>query len=132
MINSSPNIVVSTDLPGRILIFNKTAEIIFGYTEKKVIKKKIDFLFKDNDWSQEMLRKHLYTPREVVCVKENGTTFPASLLISNIRNTASKSIAKLYLFSDLTEKKEMEERLLLTEKLALYSELMGGIAHRPQ
>lgn len=130
MIDSSPNIVVSTNLTGRILIFNKTAEKTFGYIEKDVIKKKIDFLFKDNYFGEEMLRKYLRLPGEVVCVRKNKTTFPAFLLISGIRNAAGKSIAKLYLFSDLTEKKEMEERLLLSEKLALYSELMGGIAHQ--
>jgi len=130
LIDSSPNIVISTDLSGRILIFNKTAETIFGYMEEEVLKKKIDFLFTGIQFNKGSERKIFYASKEVTCVKKDQTTFPTSIRISDIKNTRGNSIAKLYLLFDLTEKKEIEERLHLSEKLALYSELMGGIAHQ--
>jgi PAS domain S-box-containing protein len=130
LIDSSPNIVISTDLSDEILIFNQTAEKTFGYVEEEVIKRKIDCLFTDIPLPIKGDRSDSPELQEVVCVKKDQTIFPASLRISDIKNTRGKSIAKLYLLSDLTEKKEMEERLLLSEKLALYSELMGGIAHQ--
>jgi signal transduction histidine kinase len=52
------------------------------------------------------------------------------MLASEVENAAGRKVAKMMLLSDLTEQKAMEERLFLTEKLALYSELMGGIAHQ--
>jgi two-component system NtrC family sensor kinase len=128
LIDSSPNIVISTDHSGRILIFNKTAETIFGYREEEVMKKKIDFLFTAEQTG--LNRKMATIPEEVVCLRKDQTTFPASIRLFDIKNTRGKSIATLYLISDLTEKKEMEERLHLSEKLALYAELMGGIAHQ--
>jgi len=130
LIDSSPNIVISTDLSDQILIFNQTAEKIFGYAEQEVIKRKIDYLLKDTPMSIKRDWSNLPRLQEVTCAKKDQTTFPASLRISDVRNTTGKSIAKLYLLSDLTEKREMEERLHLSEKLALYSELMGGIAHQ--
>jgi len=130
LIDSSPNIVISTDLNGRILIFNKRAEKIFGYTKKDVEKKKIDFLFKNVPMHKGKEGKNSHATKETLCLKKDQTTFPASLLISDVNNARGKIIAKLYLLSDLTEKKEMEERLLLSEKLAQYTELMGGIAHQ--
>jgi len=130
LIDSSPNIVISTDLTDRILIFNKTTETIFGYIEEEVMKKKIDFLFTGTQFSGGSDRKNFYATKEITCLKKDQTTFPASIRVSDIKNTRGKSIAKLYLLFDLTEKKEMEERLHLSEKLALYSELMGGIAHQ--
>ncbi|MBM4308292.1 MAG: PAS domain S-box protein [Deltaproteobacteria bacterium] len=128
LIDSSPNIVISTDHSGRILIFNKAAETIFGYREKEVMKKKIDFLFTIGQTG--LNRKKANIQGEVVCLRKDQTTFPALIRLFDIQNTRGKSIATLYLISDLTEKKEMEERLHLSEKLALYSELMGGIAHQ--
>jgi PAS domain S-box-containing protein len=129
LIDSSPNIVISTDHSGRILIFNKTAETIFGYLEKEVMKRKMDFLFTAGQ--PGLNRKNAASiPGEVVFVRKDQTTFPALIRLFDIKNTRGKSIATLYLISDLTEKKEMEERLHLSEKLALYSELMGGIAHQ--
>jgi len=130
LIDSSPNIVISTDLSDRVLIFNKTAEKTFGYMEENVVKKKIDFLFKEMPFNFKLSRENLSILREILCVRKNQTTFPASLRVSDIKNTSGKSVAKLFLLSDLTEKREMQERLFLSEKLALYSELMGGIAHQ--
>jgi len=130
LIDSSPNIVISADLSDRILIFNKTAEKTFGYKEEDVIRRRIDFLFKDMSSKVKGDPKYSPNPWEALCVKKNQTIFPASVRVSDIRNTAGRSVAKLYLLSDLTEKRELEERLLFSEKLALYSELMGGIAHQ--
>jgi len=60
----------------------------------------------------------------------DGSTFPASLTASYIVDSSGRRIGCLYILADLTEKKEMEERLSISEKLAVYSELMGGIAHQ--
>jgi two-component system, NtrC family, sensor kinase len=130
LIDSSPNIVIGADLNDKILIFNRTAEETFGYREEEVIKKKIDLLFKDRPLIGKGERRSSLPLKEIQCLKKTGTVFPVSLRISDIKNAEGKSIATLYLLSDLTEKKEMEERLHLSEKLALYSELMGGIAHQ--
>ena len=128
MLESSPNIVISTDLQGKILIFNRAAEKIFGYRRRDLIKKKIDRLFNDPKvfWGKE---GRAYCP-EILCVKKDGSLFPASMLASEVENAEGRKIAKMMLLSDLTEQKALEERLFLTEKLALYSELMGGIAHQ--
>lgn len=128
MIESSPNIVISTDLEGKILIFNRAAEKIFGYRRQELLKKKIDRLFKDLTFLSG--KKHRAFRPEVLCVKKDGSFFPASILASDVENAAGRKIARMVLLSDLTEQKAMEERLFLTEKLALYSELMGGIAHQ--
>ncbi len=128
IIESSPNIVISTDLEGKILIFNRTAERIFGYRRRDLLKKKVDRLFKDPTSFSEK-KGRAFRP-EILCVKKDGSLFPASILASDVENVAGRKIAKMMLLSDLTEQKAMEERLFLTEKLALYSELMGGIAHQ--
>ena len=130
LIDSSPNLVVSTDLSGCILVFNKTAERTFGYLKEEVLRRKIDLLCKAPPLGIERHITQSSPSQEVLCLKKDQTAFPASLLIFDIKNTSGESIAKLHLLSDLTERKELEERLLLSEKLALYSELMGGIAHQ--
>jgi len=130
LIDSSPNIVLSTNLNGEILFFNRTAEMIFGYTEKEVVGRKTDFLLRDLGKQGKKLGGSPRTFDEILCVKKDRSVFPASLTISNITNNAGKTTARLYLLNDLTEQKAMEERLRLSERLALYTELMGGIAHQ--
>ncbi len=130
LIDSSPSILISTDLAGKIISFNKTAEGTFGYKEPEVKKREIQVLFQNPvEADGRILSKHPI-PKEVLCLRKDRTSFPASILTTDIKNTARKTIAKLYVLSDLTERKAMEERLSLSEKLALYTELMGGIAHQ--
>jgi two-component system, NtrC family, sensor kinase len=125
LIDASPNLVISTDLDGRILIFNRTAEKAFGYMKEEVMNEKIELLFKEGEDPSPPP-----SPKEIRCIRKNQNSFPASLLVSDIKNIHGRPIAKLYLLADLTERKEMEERLFLSEKLALYTEWMGGIAHQ--
>jgi PAS domain S-box-containing protein len=130
LIDSSPSILISTDLTDKIISFNKTAEGSFGYKEQEVKKKEIQILFEDPFPEEGMDSSNALIPKEMLCLRKDQTTFPTSLLTTDIKNAAKKTIAKLYVLSDLTELKAMEERLLLSEKLALYTELMGGIAHQ--
>ena len=130
MIDSSPNIVITTDLTNHILIFNRTAENIFGYEKEEVLRRKIHFLFTEFPVPSKKGKSNLPALQEMTCVRKDKSIFPVSFLASDVRNAMGKAIAKLYLLNDLSEKKAMEERLFLSEKLALYSELMGGIAHQ--
>jgi two-component system sensor histidine kinase AtoS len=130
LIDSSPNIVISTDLRGRILIFNKTAERTFGYSEDEVLKRRIESLVRGPSAFDAEPREKWGGTREVLCIRKDQSDFPASVSVSDVRNAGGKRIGRLYLLTDLTEKKAIEERLLLSEKLALYTELMGGIAHQ--
>jgi len=130
LIDYSPNIVLSTNLNGEILFFNRTAEMSFGYTEKEVVGRKTDFLLKDLPKHGKKRGGSHRTFEEILCIKKDQSVFPASLTISNVKNNAGKTTARLYLLNDLTEKKAMEERLRLSERLVLYTELMGGIAHQ--
>lgn len=130
LIDYSPNIVLSTNLNGEILFFNRTAEMSFGYTEKEVVGRKTDFLLRDLRKHGKKLGGSPGAFEEILCVKKDQSVFPASLTISNVKDDAGKTSGRLYLLNDLTEKKAMEERLRLSERLALYTELMGGIAHQ--
>lgn len=130
LIDSSLNMIISTDLSDKIIVFSKMAEKVFGYNKKEVNNEKIDLLFKDISFQVKTERNKLSNPLEVLCVKKDRSTFPASLVFSDIKIASGKKIAKLFFLGDLTESKELEERLILSEKLALYTELMGGIAHQ--
>jgi PAS domain-containing protein len=73
LIDSSPNVVISTDLSDRIIIFNKTAEKTFGYVEEDVIKRKIDFLFKAMPFRGKGKGRHSPISPEILCVKKDQT-----------------------------------------------------------
>jgi len=66
---------------------------------------------------------------EIEAKKKNGETFPALLSLSTVRDDKGDPIAMMGLSRDITERRKMEEQLILTDRLASIGELASGIAH---
>lgn len=131
LIDSSPNTVITTDEDGFIRSSNKTAEEVFGYSKGEYFWKHISQIFADPSRIDEYLSNtNKGTHFEAMCKRKSGNIFPVSILVSDIKGKNNRRTLKLFLLYDITKEKEMEERLALSEELAIYSELMAGIAHQ--
>jgi PAS domain S-box-containing protein len=131
LIDSSPNIVVATNQADLIESANKTSAAIFGYDKSTFIGKHISFLLEtpsELDRYKSLASEE--TGVEVFCRKRNGGIFPARMKLRDIKDKCGVTQAKLFLLTDLSKEKEMEAKLALSEKLAIYSELMAGVAHQ--
>ena len=131
LVDSSPNMVFTTDTAGFIQTTNKTSERLLGYTRGDFLLKHISSVFADASKSEIILsRTGQVTKTELMCKKRNGTVFPARVRVNDIRRTDGSFKSKLFLLEDITWEKTMEDKLALSERLAIYSELMAGIAHQ--
>lgn len=145
VIQSSPNVIVATDLKGNIIIMNKVAEETLGYNAREIIgKMNIRKLYPEGvaDEMMELLRSPEYGGEgrlisyPIVKVSQNGTTVEGNLAAALIYDPNGIEIACVYIFTDLTERLEMErklrqiqEKLLQSEKLAAMGRLTSQIAH---
>lgn len=131
LIDSSPNVVITTDQKGIIKSANRTAEQVLHYGEDHLIGQHISFMFEEPA-ELDRCRSIALDGRavEVTCVRKDGAAFPTRMHVRDILGSTNEVQAKLFLFTDLTWEKRMEEKLALSEKLAIYSELMAGIAHQ--
>ena len=132
--------VISTNIEGRIVLMNKVAENLTGWTQEETIGKPICEVF-------HIINKETRKPCEdpVKRVIEQGGTYRLTndtILISRdgreriiadsgapIRDKESKVIGVVLVFRDITEKQKMEEELQKMEKLESLGVLAGGIAH---
>lgn len=131
LIDSSPNIVITTDQDYLIKSTNKTGINIFGYGKGSLIGKHISFLFMDHsEFDNNMVTALGETGVEIRCKKRDGKAFPAKMKLRDIKDKTGEIQAKLFILADLTKEKEMEAKLVLSEKHAIYSELMAGVAHQ--
>jgi two-component system NtrC family sensor kinase len=66
---------------------------------------------------------------EYTLLRADGTEFPAELSTSVLKSAAGNWAGHITIVRDVTERKAMEEQLMLTDRLASIGELASGIAH---
>ena len=131
--------IVSTDEQGRIILFNRAAEEMFGFTAAEVIKKPIEMLLPDRFHISHRQEVHDYAAtasaprtmghkREVVGRRGDGSEFPveATLCRCVLDGTMILTVA----IRDVTERKLLEEhrRLLNAELQHRMKNLMAVIS----
>ncbi|SFF82024.1 PAS domain S-box-containing protein/diguanylate cyclase (GGDEF) domain-containing protein [Duganella sp. CF458] len=113
--------VLTMDLNGFITSWNKGAERLFGYSAVEAVGRNIIFLYddEDEDLGDEFLEQGGRL-MEVRRRKKNGDVFWASLSLSQLCDMEDRSIGLVAYLTDITERKEAEERI---HHLAYYDAL---------
>ena len=145
LIMSSPNAIMTTDMKGNIIIWNKAAEETLGYKAEEVIgRMNIKQIYPEGVAKEvmKMMRGPEYggpgrlRSYPMVHVKRDGEIVEGNLSAAIIYDANGKEIASVGIFVDLKETLEMEgklrntqEQLLQSEKLAAMGRLTSQIAH---
>jgi len=118
----------------KIIQVNKRAEEIYGYSKEELIGQSTDILTPEKYSKQhkELLNKILKFGKvkkmifEEEGLRKDGTLFPIEISFSL---SQPKENTLISVMRDITERKEMEKKLLQSEKLKSLGELAGGVAH---
>jgi PAS domain S-box-containing protein len=131
LIDSSPNAIFAMTRSGEVELSNKKAEAMFGYDTASMLGMDVSQFFKDSS-EVSACKNESMTERSVEtnCVTKEGKSFPVRLQVSDIEDAEGAIQGKLYIFTDISHEKAMEAKLALSEKLAIYSEMMAGIFHQ--
>ncbi len=139
IINHAGEAIFLLDHAGRILEWNKAAEILFHLPRRNVLNRKIKSLDLDRDLAldraitdiRRLGRSFTYEAR---LEKENGQATQISVTLSSISQgsgpLADKSGSFVVIARDITSEKQLESRMSETEKLAGIGQLAAGIAHQ--
>jgi len=107
--------VISTDGDGRILTWNRGAEVLFGYTADEIRGQPIDILFTEEDRArgvpdQErwMARRDGRAADERRHLRKDGTTFFCSGVMTPLATANGQGFVKIA--RDVSESKHLEER----------------------
>jgi two-component system NtrC family sensor kinase len=124
------------DLNGAITEVNQRMVEIhaFGSKEELVGKKAFELVSpRDHERiaanMREAIKQGTVGSMEYTLLKANGTEFPAELSTSVLRDALGNPAGHITIVRDITERKVMQEQLMLTDRLASIGELASGIAH---
>jgi len=132
--------VLVTDLAGRILLLNKVAEELTGWTQEEALNLPLHKVFRIIETATGNFRADLVgdvlTKNDVVShadastfIAKDGTELLVVYNSAPIRDKSGDLIGVILAFRDITEKQKVEEELLRSRKLESIGILAGGIAH---
>ncbi len=131
LVDSSPSAVFSVVQDGSIRSANKTAGRIFSCSQGDLLWRQVSGLFADKLKINSLGTTESGTAgTEKLCLRKNGEVFKARVLVSNIQGGGEEHQNKLVIITDISQEKILEEKLAVSEKLAVYSELIAGIFHQ--
>ena len=135
VVESASDMVLSTDMEGRILTWNPAAEKISGYAFEEVLESPFPQFFIEDH--REEVRQTLSHLRETgstrlgswELLKKDGSRLQVSWVCSPMKNDLGQTVAMVALGRDQTEQRKLEAQLMQSQKLAALGVMAGGIAH---
>jgi PAS domain S-box-containing protein len=123
IVESSDDAIISKDINGIIMSWNRGAQRLFGYTSQEAVGKPVTILIPPNRYDEEprilerIRRGERTNHYETVRQRKDGSSVDISLTVSPIRDLRGKIIGASKIARDITERKRAEERqdLLLRE-----------------
>lgn len=144
VIDSSVDAIVSADLSGKVLLFNRAASGVFGYSPEDIIGKANVQIFYPQGVAQEVMRKirgsehggsGLLEDYRVDMLSRTGETIQVKLSAALILENG-EPVGSVGIFTDIRERLRMEARLTRAqeelrarERQSIVAELAGTAAH---
>ncbi|HUL51317.1 MAG TPA: PAS domain S-box protein [Candidatus Nitrosotalea sp.] len=134
LLDKAQDAICVTDLDQRIGYWNKSAEVLYGWTSEEVVGKNAsELLFKANASQAMEALKSLIAKREWKGELRQVTRSGADLIVESrwtlIHDTDGKPKSILVINTDITEKKKLETQFFRSQRLENIGMLSSGIAH---
>ncbi|WP_447603231.1 PAS domain S-box protein [Nitrospira sp. Nam80] len=117
IVESSEDAIISKDLTGKIITWNRAAERIYGYTPAEVIGRSITMLIPEDRLNEEThildkIRRGEHVDHyETVRRRKDGRHISVSLTVSPIKDDAGRIVGASKSARDITERKRIEAEL---------------------
>ncbi|MDX2032759.1 MAG: PAS domain S-box protein [Blastocatellia bacterium] len=134
LLNQTMEAIISSDLDGRIIFWNRGAERVYGWTAEEVVGRNIkmewyrgDSAKADAAW-QELIAQGQWTG-ELQQYAKDGRRITIDGHWTRVSDESGRPKSILIVNYDITEKKLLESQFLRAQRMESIGTLAGGIAH---
>ena len=136
ILDTATDAILSIDDKQKIVLFNNSAQLIFGYSSSEVLGQDLGILIPPQyDDHYRFVRRFLETKKPVAmgkklslsAVRKNGEEFPIELGISH--HEMEGEITFTAIIRDMSTQKQLEKNLLQSARLAAVGQAVTRVAH---
>ncbi len=127
--------VISCNLDGVIIDWNRGAERLFGYRRRDAIGRSIKMLIDparaaEHREAMEAVRCNDTISRpETVCIARGGRRVEVSLTASSVCGADGNPRGAVFVAHDLAPTKRLQQQFRQAQKMEIFGQLAGGVAH---
>jgi PAS domain S-box-containing protein len=132
LIHSAGDAIITVNKEDVVSAWNHSAERIFQYRAAEMLQQHIAGLFPRelyDEWRDEVQRQGGSKSFDAQLRRRDGMPMHVSLTLSPLLNARDELAGFSAIIRDVTEERQLRDRLLQSEKLSALGELAAGIAH---
>lgn len=134
ILQASPDAIMVFDLEGKVIECNSRVSELSGYQKQELLgRSSLEFI---PQRSRERFFKEIQplsenrpVQCEVYLVKRDGSESPVEFSANVVRDENDRTIGVVAIIRDLSEKKQLEQQLIKSQRLAAIGELAGMVGH---
>lgn len=126
--------LVLIDRSGRLAFLNQAAEDMLRTSRSQAVGQKVGLPFRSNPWMVELVKRtqqsgHSHSQTEGDLIREGTRSLPVTVTASPYIDSSGRIEGVVVVVHDLSRRRELEEDLMHSERLALIGTFTAGLLH---